>query len=35
MAGKGLRNHAEVLRDEMLWRPRILEVLESGPLTIP
>lgn len=30
-----LRNRAEVMRDEMLWRDRIREILADGPRTIP
>ena len=35
MSGQGMRNRAEVLRDEMLMQDRILAVLKRGPLTIP
>ena len=36
MTGKSsLRNLKEVLRDEMVERERIAEVLRSGPKTIP
>lgn len=36
MTGKGyLRNLNEVLRDEMVERQRIAEVLKKGPRTIP
>ena len=35
MKKKEMRNLAEVLRDEMVMRQRICELLKEGPLTIP
>lgn len=35
MKKKEMRNLAEVLRDEMVMRQRICDLLKKGPLTIP
>jgi hypothetical protein len=35
MENTGPHNRAEIMRDEMLWRDRIREVLAGGPRTIP
>ncbi len=29
------RDRAEVMRDEFIWRQRIIEVLKDGPMTLP
>lgn len=34
MSGKNLRNLAEVIRDEMVMKQKILSFLEEGPKTI-
>jgi hypothetical protein len=35
MKKKEMRNLAEVLRDEMVMRQRLCDLLKEGPLTIP
>ena len=35
MKKKEMRNLAEVLRDEMVMRQRLCDLLREGPLTIP
>jgi len=35
MSGKNLRNLAEVVRDEMVMKEKIMNFLEGGPKTFP